>query len=215
MESIHTGNLIETLQEAPAVNGKPVQSQAGRVESLVRDMLATLGEDPYREGLLRTPERVARMYTELLSGYQTDLMTMINGAVFESSYHEMVLVRDIEFFSLCEHHLLPFFGQAHVAYIPDGKIIGLSKIPRLVDMFARRLQVQEQLTQQIAETLQDLVQAKGVAVVLEGAHMCAMMRGVRKSGTRMVTSAMLGAFQSDEKLRADFYSHLQRGDASQ
>jgi GTP cyclohydrolase IA len=139
-----------------------------------------LGEDPGREGLDRTPERVARMYVELLAGYQVDLENLVNSAVFESSYSDMVLVKDIEFYSLCEHHLLPFFGKVHVAYLPAGKIIGLSKVPRVVEMFARRLQVQERMTGQIADTIQEILQPRGVAVRVEGAHMCSMMRGVKK-----------------------------------
>jgi GTP cyclohydrolase IA len=176
---------------------------------LVRAMLTTLGEDPEREGLKRTPERVARMYAEILSGYQVDLTALVNDAIFETEYKDMVLVRDITFYSLCEHHLLPFYGKVHVAYIPEGKIIGLSKIPRLVETFARRMQVQERMTQQIADTLQDILHPRGIAVVVEGAHMCAMMRGVKKSDTRMVTSVMLGTFQQDEALRQDFYAQLQ------
>ncbi len=172
------------------------------------ELLTNLGEDPAREGLKRTPERVARMYQELLSGYQTDLNRLVNGAIFKSEYQDMVLVRDIKFYSMCEHHMLPFYGQAHIAYIPDGQIIGLSKIPRLVEMFARRLQVQERLTQQIADTLHEILQPRGIAVVVEGAHMCAMMRGVKKNEARMVTSAMQGAFHTDDRLRQDFYNQL-------
>ena len=179
------------------------------IEPLVHDLLLNLGEDPNREGLQRTPERVARMYQELLAGYQTDLTSLVNDAIFETEYQDMVLVRDVEFYSLCEHHLLPFLGKAHVAYVPDGKIIGLSKIPRLVEMFARRLQVQERLTQQIADTLQDILHPRGIAVLVEGAHMCSMMRGVKKSEARMVTSAMLGVFRTDERLSKDFYSQIQ------
>lgn len=179
------------------------------IRPLVQGLLAALGEDTEREGLQRTPERVARMYQELLSGYHTDLTHLVNGAVFASDYQEPVLVRDISFYSLCEHHLLPFYGQVHVAYVPDGKIIGLSKIPRLVEMFARRLQVQERLTRQIADTLQEVLHPRGVAVVVEGAHLCAMMRGVKKSEVRMVTSAMTGEFRHDERLRREFYAQLQ------
>ncbi len=183
------------------------------VAFLVRDLLTSVGEDPDREGLRRTPERVARMFTELLSGYSTDPNELLNDAVFSSEYEDMVVVRDIEFYSLCEHHLLPFFGKVHVAYIPDGKIIGLSKVPRLVEMFARRLQLQERMTEQIGEMLENLIQPRGVAVVVEGAHMCAMMRGVKKSSSRMVTSAMLGVFKEDAKLKEEFFNHLQRGSA--
>jgi GTP cyclohydrolase I len=179
----------------------------GGMEPLVREMLLMMGEDPDREGLQRTPERVARMYQELLSGYQVDLSALVNQAIFDSDTRRMVLVANINFYSLCEHHLLPFFGQVHVAYIPDGKIIGLSKIPRLVEMFARRLQVQERMTQQIADTLQDILHPLGTAVLVEGAHMCSMMRGVKKSDARMLTSAMLGAFENPE-IRSDFYNQV-------
>jgi GTP cyclohydrolase IA len=201
-------NLLETAQ-LPDELELSTAPDTEAIEPLVRELLSTLGEDPGRDGLKRTPERVARMYQELLAGYQTDLNGLVNEAIFETEYQDMVLVRDLKFYSLCEHHLLPFFGVAHVAYIPDGKIIGLSKIPRLVEMFARRLQVQERMTQQIAETLQDILQPKGIAVVVEGAHMCAMMRGVKSSEARMVTSAMLGAFREDSELRQDFFSQLQ------
>ncbi len=203
-----TANNATHLSEVIKVS--PSLPETAELEPLIREMLYTLGEDPQREGLQRTPERVSRMYTELLQGYHTDLDALVNGAIFESNYQDIVLVRDLEFFSLCEHHLLPFFGQAHVAYIPDGKIIGLSKIPRLVEMFSRRLQVQERLTQQIAETLQEVLQPRGVAVMVEGAHMCAMMRGVKKSDARMVTTAMLGEFRSDDKLRNDFFNQLRQ-----
>lgn len=208
MQTTQSIKLLETAPGNQAVN-LPVSSPTEAIAPLVYDLLLTLGEDPNREGLQRTPERVARMYQEVLSGYHTDLDGLVNGAIFDTEYQDMVLVRDIKFYSLCEHHMLPFYGLAHVAYIPDGKIIGLSKIPRLVEMFARRLQVQERLTQQIAETLEDILHPKGVAVMVEGAHMCAMMRGVKKSETRMVTTAMLGAFRSDDRLRQDFFAQLQ------
>jgi GTP cyclohydrolase I len=204
--NIQTFNLVDLMEQAET--GDSVAANA--VAYLTRDLLVALGEDPEREGLQRTPERVARMYAEILSGYQTDLGTLINGAIFESDYQHMVVVRDIEFYSMCEHHMLPFTGKAHVAYIPDGKIIGLSKIPRLVEMFARRLQVQERMTQQIAETLQDVLQPKGVAVLVEGAHMCAMMRGVKKSEASMVTSAFLGEFERNEKMREEFRAQLRQ-----
>ena len=176
----------------------------------VSEMLKAFGEDPERQGLRRTPERVARMYGELLSGYGADPEKIINDAVFDVSYDEMVLVRDIEFYSLCEHHMLPFFGRAHVAYLPNGKVIGLSKIPRLVEMFARRLQVQERMTRQIADLLQELVHPQGVAVVLEAQHMCSMMRGVKKHAARMTTSAMHGAFRANLATRQEFLEHLAR-----
>ncbi len=207
-----TGNLLDHVSFTPAINVRPALPDPEGLEPIVRELLLNLGEDPEREGLKRTPERVARMYGELLAGYSVDLNAPVNDAIFETEYQDMVLVRDLKFYSLCEHHLLPFFGQAHVAYIPDGKIIGLSKIPRLVEMFARRLQVQERMTQQIAETLQDILRPRGVAVVIEGAHMCAMMRGVKKSEARMVTSTMLGAFREDDKLRDAFFHHLERGE---
>lgn len=150
---------------------------------LIRNLLKVVGEDPDRDGLRKTPERVSRMYGELLAGYQVDLDALVNGAIYQSQYENMVIIRDIEFYSLCEHHLLPFYGRVHMGYIPNGQIIGLSKMPRLVEMFARRLQVQERMTQQIADTLEQILQPKGVAVVVEGAHRCAMMRGVKKIGS--------------------------------
>jgi GTP cyclohydrolase I len=181
------------------------------IETAVRSMLAAFGEDPGREGLLNTPKRVARMYPELLSGYRADVHKLVNGAIFKVTYDDMVIVRDIEFFSLCEHHLLPFVGRAHVAYIPNGQVVGLSKIPRIVDMFARRLQVQERMTRQIADFLQDLLQPQGVGVVVEALHLCAMMRGVRKHDARMTTSTMLGSFRKSINTRQEFLDHLDRG----
>lgn len=183
----------------------------GKVSNLVQNLLVELGEDPERDGLKRTPERVSRMFGELLSGYQKNIEELVNGAIFESDYQDIVLVRNIEFYSLCEHHMLPFYGRAHVAYLPDGKIIGLSKIPRLVDMFARRLQVQERMTQEIAIALNDIIKPRGVAVMVEGAHMCAMMRGVKKENASMVTQSMLGAFKTDQRYRSEFLAHIQRG----
>jgi GTP cyclohydrolase I len=181
------------------------------IELAVEKMITAFGEDPSREGLLKTPERVARMYQELLSGYQVDVHQMVNEALFEITYDEMVIVRDIEFYSLCEHHMLPFLGRAHVAYFPNGRVIGLSKIPRIVDMFARRLQVQERMTRQIADLLNDLLDPKGVAVVVEGLHLCAMMRGVRKHDARMTTSAMHGAFRKSLATRQEFLDNISRG----
>jgi GTP cyclohydrolase IA len=181
------------------------------VEQAVKQILSAIGEDPDREGLRRTPERVARMYTELLGGYRLDPAALVNEAIFEVTYDEMVIVRDIEFYSLCEHHMLPFMGRAHVAYMPNGKVIGLSKIPRIVDMFARRLQVQERMTQQIAEFIQELLHPRGVAVVVEGLHLCATMRGVRKHDARMTTSAMLGAFRKSIATRQEFLDNISRG----
>lgn len=180
-------------------------------EAVVAQFLRTLGERPEREGLRNTPRRVARMYAELLSGYHTDAEKIVNGAVFSINYDEMVIVRDIEFYSLCEHHMLPFLGRAHVAYMPDGKVIGLSKIPRIVDLFSRRLQVQERMTRQIANELQELLAPKGVAVVVEGLHLCMMMRGVQKHDARMTTSAMHGAFRTNLATRQEFLDNIGRG----
>jgi GTP cyclohydrolase IA len=181
------------------------------IELAVRQLLEAFGEDVARQGLERTPERVARMYDELLAGYRVDPQALINNALFDVEYDEMVLVRDIEFYSLCEHHLLPFVGKAHVAYLPDKRIIGLSKLPRVVDMFARRLQVQERMTKQIADFLEAAVRPHGVAVVVEGLHLCAMMRGVKKANARMVTSAMTGTFRTHEVSRQELLEHLARG----
>lgn len=177
----------------------------------VYELIKALGEDPEREGLKNTPHRVARMFTELLSGYNMDPKRIINGALFSINYDEMVLVRDIEFYSLCEHHMLPFLGRAHVAYIPADKVIGLSKIPRIVDMYARRLQVQERMTRQIADFLQTTLQPQGVAVVVEAVHMCSMMRGVKKHDARMTTSAMHGAFRANLATRQEFLDNISRG----
>jgi GTP cyclohydrolase I len=182
----------------------------GRVEAAVREILTEIGEDPDRQGLAGTPERVHRMYTELTAGYHVDPERLINAAIFDIDYSEMVLVKEIPFYSLCEHHLLPFFGTAAVAYIPRGRVIGLSKIPRIVEMYARRLQVQERLTQQIAEFLQERLAPQGVGVVLEATHLCAVMRGVRKPGTIMTTSSVLGLFRTRDRTRAEFFAHLER-----
>lgn len=182
----------------------------GLIEEAVRNILTEIGEDPTRDGLLDTPNRIRRMYKELTSGYDASPQKLINGAVFEESYDEMVIVRDIEFYSLCEHHLLPFFGKCHVAYVPDGYIIGLSKVPRIVEAFARRLQVQERMTTQIAELLNDSLHPKGVAVVAEGYHLCMSMRGVKKAEVNMLTSAMLGVFKSDERTRTEFLSLIKK-----
>lgn len=180
------------------------------IEISVRRMLTAFGEDPGREGLLNTPERVSRMYVELLAGYHTDPVAMVNDALFEVAYDEMVIVRDIEFYSLCEHHMLPFLGRTHVAYIPNGRVIGLSKIPRIVDMFGRRLQVQERMTRQIAEFINELLHPRGVAVVVEALHMCSMMRGVKKHDARMTTSTMLGAFKEEMAVRMEFLDNISR-----
>jgi GTP cyclohydrolase I len=189
---------------------KPEQECTGDIACAVQDILKAIGEDVNREGLLRTPERVARMYEELTAGYHIDPVKLVNDALFDVDYDEMVVVKDIDFYSLCEHHLLPFFGRAHVAYIPAGRVIGLSKIPRVVEMYARRLQVQERMTTQIANFVDEILHPQGVAVVVEGSHMCSMMRGVRKANASMVTSAMLGIFQENPKTRAEFMEHIGR-----
>lgn len=181
-----------------------------RIEQAVSEILSAVGEDVNREGLLNTPHRVAKAYVELLGGYRVDPSKVINNAIFESDADDMVVVRDIEYFSMCEHHMLPFMGHAYVAYIPNGKIIGLSKIPRIVDMFSQRLQVQERLTRQIAEFISHVLDAKGVAVVMDGVHMCSMMRGVEKIHSGMTTSVFMGAFKTDKSLRDEFMSHIQR-----
>ncbi len=183
-----------------------------QAEESVVQLLRALGENPERDGLKNTPRRVARMYSELLAGYQVDPTAMINGALFDVKYDEMVIVRDIEFYSLCEHHMLPFMGRVHVAYIPDGKVLGLSKIPRVVDMYARRLQVQERMTRQIADFLRDLLKPQGVAVVVEALHLCMMMRGVKKHDARMTTSAMHGAFRANLATREEFLANISRGE---
>ncbi|HEX6140700.1 MAG TPA: GTP cyclohydrolase I FolE, partial [Candidatus Limnocylindria bacterium] len=177
-------------------------------------LLAEIGEDPDREGLVATPDRVRRMYDELTDGYGVDVDELINGACFEVEYDEMVVVRDIEFFSLCEHHLLPFYGRAHVGYLPRGRVIGLSKIPRIVDVFAHRLQVQERMTQQVANALMERLEPKGVACVMEGTHLCTMMRGVKKQEAIMVTSSMLGTFRRDARTRGEFLTLIGRSPLS-
>jgi len=174
------------------------------MQTLIRQLLSQLGEDPNREGLVNTPKRVEKALKFLTSGYQADINEVLNGALFTVDYNEMVIVKDIDFYSLCEHHLLPFFGKCHVAYIPTNKVIGLSKIPRLVDVFSRRLQVQERLTNQIANTIRDTIQPMGVAVVMEATHLCMSMRGVEKQNSFAVTSAMLGTFRSDPRTRSEF-----------
>lgn len=180
-----------------------------RIEDAVTNILESIGEDPEREGLLKTPSRVAKAYAELTAGYKVDPDALINDAIFTVHYDEMVVVRDIHFYSLCEHHLLPFYGHAHVAYVPNGKVIGLSKIPRIVEMYARRLQVQERMTVEIAEFLDMHLHPAGVAVVAEGVHMCSVMRGVRKENASMVTSAMRGVFKTDSKSRSEFFELIQ------
>ncbi len=191
------------------VNSEIINIEAAR-QSII-ELIKAVGENPEREGLKNTPDRVARMYTELLSGYASEPEKIINGALFHISYDEMVIVRDIEFYSLCEHHLLPFIGRVHVAYIPAGEVIGLSKIPRIVDMYARRLQVQERMTRQIADLLSEVLKPQGVAVVVEAMHMCSMMRGVKKHDARMTTSAMHGAFRANLATRQEFLDNISRG----
>jgi GTP cyclohydrolase IA len=186
------------------------KGHGGRKEELIKDFLAELGENPDREGLLKTPDRVARMYEYLTKGYQQDISEVMNGAVFDEKYSEMVIVKDIDFFSLCEHHLIPFFGKCHIAYIPNGRIVGLSKMPRIVEVFARRLQVQERMTQQIADTLFQQLNPMGVAVVMEAQHLCMIMRGVEKLNSIATTSAMLGAFRNDVKTRSEFLTLISK-----
>jgi GTP cyclohydrolase IA len=180
---------------------------------LFREVLARIGEDPSRDGLLRTPERVDKAMKFLTSGYGTDIRKVVNGALFEVKYDEMVVVKDIEFFSMCEHHMLPFYGKVHVAYIPRRKVIGLSKIPRIVDMFARRLQIQERLTQEIAQSIQETVDPLGVGVICEARHFCMMMRGVEKQHSGAMTSAMLGAFRDRKETRDEFLSLVNKSSA--
>ncbi len=197
------------FNDNPNKENSPFDSKA--IEEAAKNIICAVGEDPNREGLRRTPLRIASMYDELLSGYNADPEKIVNNALFEVEYDEMVLVRDIEFYSLCEHHMLPFMGRAHVAYIPSGKVIGLSKIPRIVDMFARRLQVQERMTRQIADFIRDLLKPQGVAVVVEGLHLCMMMRGIKKHNARMTTSAMHGAFRANLATRQEFLDNISRG----
>ncbi|MEP7361248.1 MAG: GTP cyclohydrolase I FolE [Chloroflexota bacterium] len=190
--------------------GTSAEDGGHAVESAVRQILVEMGEDPDRQGLANTPSRVRRMYRELTAGYWVDPDRLVNNAVFDVDYSEMVVVKDIAFYSLCEHHLLPFFGTAAVAYIPEGRVIGLSKIPRIVEMYSRRLQVQERMTKQIADFLMERLNPRGVGVVIEASHLCAVMRGVRKPGTIMTTSHVLGLFRTADRTRAEFFSHLER-----
>jgi GTP cyclohydrolase I len=180
------------------------------MQDIIRQLLAGIGEDPSREGLLNTPKRVEKSLRFLTSGYATDVDAMLNNALFTVDYNEMVIVKDIDFYSLCEHHMLPFFGKCHVAYIPNGKVVGLSKIPRLVDIYARRLQVQERLTNQIANTLREKIKPLGVAVVTEATHLCMAMRGVEKQNSLAITSAMLGAFREDARTRSEFLNLIKK-----
>jgi GTP cyclohydrolase I len=192
----------------PVLIERPTENRLGEFSTadLYRELIARLGEDPTRDGLLRTPERVQHAMEFLTKGYRQDAGEILRGAMFEVDYDEMVIVKDVEVFSLCEHHMLPFFGRVHVAYIPNGKVIGLSKIPRLVDVFARRLQVQERLTREIADAIQDAIEPQGVGVVIEARHLCMMMRGVEKQHSSTVTSAMLGAFRENQQTRHEFLS---------
>lgn len=216
----HVRSLVDEIETEIGDDGRPTGSPIagsgalsgpdGPVEEAVRQILLEIGEDPSRPGLAGTPDRVHRMYAELTAGYHVDPDRLMNGAIFEQPYSEMVVVKDIPFYSLCEHHLLPFFGTAAVAYIPRGRVVGLSKIPRVVEMYARRLQVQERLTQEIAEFLDARLKPQGVGVVVEATHLCAVMRGIRKPGTVMTTAAVLGLFRTRDRTRAEFYSHLER-----
>jgi GTP cyclohydrolase IA len=185
---------------------EPTSLTSASFEDLVREMIVRLGEDPEREGLVRTPDRVHRAFQHLVKGYKEDPEAMLKKALFTVTYDEMVIVKDVEMFSLCEHHMLPFFGKVHVAYIPNGKVIGLSKIPRLIEIFSRRLQIQERLTTQIAETIQNTIQPQGVGVVVEARHLCMMMRGVEKQHSAAVTSSMLGCFRNEQETRSEFLS---------
>ena len=203
----------QSVIDAAEQHDHPIAAHsADLLQAAVRQILESVGENPEREGLQNTPERVARMYDELLSGYHIDPIALINDALFDVEYDEMVVVKDIEYYSLCEHHLLPFYGRAHVAYIPRSKVLGLSKIPRVVDLFARRLQVQERMTRQIADFLSEVLHPLGVGVVIEGAHLCSMMRGVQKANARMVTSSLTGRFKSDARSRAEFFEHIRKTD---
>lgn len=201
---------VETGSPDGRLEAEEKGQAAAQIEQAIRQVLLSVGEDPDRQGLQRTPERVARMYNELTAGYRDDPVRLINDALFEVDYSEMVLVKDIDYYSLCEHHLLPFYGKAHVAYIPKGRVLGLSKIPRVVEMFARRLQVQERMTEQIADFINEVLSPQGVAVVVEGMHMCMMMRGVKQANASMTTSAIRGLFRSDSRTRAEFMEHLGR-----
>ena len=196
------------MSQAPVLG--PIDPAADRIAVAVQQILADLGEDPDREGLRRTPERVALSLRELTAGYRQQVAEVVNGAIFAEAYDEMVLVKDIEVFSLCEHHLLPFYGKAHVAYMPAGHVVGLSKLPRIVDVFAHRLQVQERLTTEIAQALDEVLAPSGVAVVIEAVHLCMMMRGVQKQNSQTVTSCMLGSFRTDPRTRAEFLELTRR-----
>ncbi|MBM4124205.1 MAG: GTP cyclohydrolase I FolE [Nitrospira sp.] len=198
---------------SPARRGAGRPDEAGDIRDLVTRMLVMLGENPRRNGLLKTPERVEKALRFMTQGYKQNLDHLLNGALFPLEYDEMVIVKDIDFFSMCEHHLLPFFGRCHVGYLPRKKVVGLSKIPRIVDMFSRRLQVQERLTVQIAEAIQEKLHPEGVGVVVEARHLCMMMRGVEKQNTIAVTSSMLGAFRTQQQTRVEFLKLIRRGGA--
>jgi GTP cyclohydrolase IA len=221
----HVRSLVDEIETEIGEDGKSTAGDiagsgaltgpVGPVEDAVRQILVEIGEDPSRSGLVGTPDRVHRMYAELTAGYHVDPDRLLNGAIYDVAYSEMVVVKDIPFYSLCEHHLLPFFGNASVAYIPRGRVVGLSKIPRIVETYARRLQLQERLTQQIAEFINERLNPQGVGVVIEATHLCAVMRGIRKPGTVMTTAAVLGLFRTRDRTRAEFYSHLERRPPSQ
>jgi GTP cyclohydrolase I len=223
----HVRRMVEEIERGEEDDGSPAAEKpaagepalqaraelAGErhgVEQAVREILTEIGEDPEREGLLRTPERMHKMWLELTVGYRVDPDRLINGAVFDVGYSEMVVIKGIPFYSLCEHHMLPFFGLASVGYLPRGRVIGLSKIPRIVEMYARRLQVQERMTQQVADFLQSRLNPYGVGVVIEAEHLCLAMRGVQKGGATMVTSSVLGAFRTTKETRDEFMAHLER-----
>ena len=210
-----TKNKLEHCEDLPVYKSAELfcdsEIDFKTIEKAVHDILVAVGENPEREGLLKTPSRVARAYGELLEGYRTDPLKLVNKATFKADYDDMVIVRDIEFYSLCEHHMLPFLGRAHVAYLPKGEVIGLSKIPRIVDMFSRRLQIQEKMTRQIADFIEELLKPRGVAVVIEAVHLCGMIRGVKKHDARMTTSSMLGAFRNNEATRIEFLDNISRG----
>ena len=199
-------NFHDVIDEFPDT----ASDRLAELSRIVRMLLTQLGEDPERDGLVRTPQRTARALVELTSGYQMDAAAILNGALFDVTYDEMVIVKDIEMFSLCEHHLLPFFGKVHVAYLPGRKVIGLSKVARLIEMYARRLQIQERLTNQIAQTIQEAIEPKGVGVIIEAKHLCMIMRGVEKQHSSAVTSSMLGAFRDNPKTREEFLSLVSR-----